>query len=826
MKTSSSRGLVTRILGAMVVVSLLSGPTSFAVFAQTGSPPTAQPAQTPAPAPAGDAAAREAWRAAIAKVPLPKMGCFQAEYPKTEWQEVPCGRPSPYPNQTRPGAGSGAGPNNVGNLSGDFSAQTSGLISSAVGSFLPPTNANGVNGNVTQFVGASPIVDPNVNNVFMFQMNTQFFSNPPACSLAPNGAAGCSGWQQFLFSQTQGPPPTGTQQSVAPGATLGNTPGIFIEYWLLNWGTPCPTLPAWAVPPGQPPTTLWNAGQNGNCWFNSPITYVSPQSIANLANMTLTATAGANLDTVQLSSPTMLNPPAVGWPSVLNAAQFWNTAEFNIFGDCCGSETFFASPAVVAIKTSINDGTNSAPTCGTISFTAETNNASFVPTAAPVCCRYGTPSPSIEFMEAFDTAHTHNAWCTASSLVGDPHITTLDGKLYDFQGAGEFVSLRDPDGMEIQTRQTPVSTTFIGTDAHDGLTTCVSLNTAVAARVGEHRVTWEPNLSGVPDPSGLQLRIDGALTTLGPHGMALGTGGRVVPRVVPSAGSALEVDFPDGKTMLAISRFWQSQSKWYLDVDVSHLGLTTGDVGTFGRGLAGAIPDGSWLPALPNGASMGPMPASLPDRYTALYQTFADAWRVASKDSLFDYAPGTSTDTFTMRDWPKQTPPCTVPDTKPAEPASQAVAEAACQRVRDVGKHADCVFDVRVTGNLDFAETYLAGQRMLADSTTISLTDDVDPTQVGEWAIFTAFVVPYSTAATGFPSGTVQFAIDGTNAGDPVIVDAKGRAKLETSRLKVGTHRVTANYVPEAGGAYLPSTSLEKIHEVVRCPCGAAQEQK
>ena len=46
---------------------------------------------------------------------------------------------------------------------------------------------------------------------------------------------------------------------------------------------------------------------------------------------------------------------------------------------------------------------------------------------------------------------------------------------------------------------------------------------AVAARVGKHRVTYEPNLSGVPDPSGLQLRVDGTLTTLteGPAGKPL-----------------------------------------------------------------------------------------------------------------------------------------------------------------------------------------------------------------------------------------------------------------------------------------------------------------
>ncbi len=60
----------------------------------------------------------------------------------------------------------------------------------------------------------------------------------------------------------------------------------------------------------------------------------------------------------------------------------------------------------------------------------------------------------------------------------------------------------------LSTRQAPIATTFNpGPDPHDGLATCVSLNTAVAARVGKHRVTYQPNLSGEPDPSGLQLRV-------------------------------------------------------------------------------------------------------------------------------------------------------------------------------------------------------------------------------------------------------------------------------------------------------------------------------
>jgi Bacterial Ig-like domain (group 3) len=91
---------------------------------------------------------------------------------------------------------------------------------------------------------------------------------------------------------------------------------------------------------------------------------------------------------------------------------------------------------------------------------------------------------------------------------------------------------------------------------------------------------------------------------------------------------------------------------------------------------------------------------------------------------------------------------------------------------------------------------------------------------------FTAFVAPYSSAVRGFPSGTVQFAVDGSNAGKPVKVDATGQATWETSRLKVGTSQVTASYVPGAGSEFLPSTSPEMIHEVKRCFCDTEHEHK
>jgi subtilisin family serine protease len=384
---------------------------------------------------------------------------------------------------------------------------------------------------------------------------------------------------------------------------------------------------------------------------------------------------------------------------------------------------------------------------------------------------------------------------------GDPHITTVDGTHYDFQGAGEFVTLRDPDGLEIQTRQSPIATTFFpGPDSHDGLATCVSLNTAVAARVGKHRVTYEPNPSGVPDPSGLQLRVDGALKTLGSTALDLGDGGRIAKT---SAVGALEVDFPDQTALFVTPGWWASQSKWYLNVDVSHTPALAG--------VLGVIAPGSWLPSLPDGTSMGPMPGPLQDRYVDLYQKFADAWRVTDKTSLFDYAAGTSTDTFTMRNWPLEQPPCVVPHEKPAEPVSRAVAQRACQAITNEETHNNCVFDVMVTGNVGFAKTYLFSQGIEAGpSTTTIVYDHKDPTEVEERVRFTATVV----AGNGVPTGMVQFVLDGHNEGQPITLDSRGQATWKTSSLKPGKHRVAAIYIPSPGSEFLSSTSPDEEHRV------------
>lgn len=386
---------------------------------------------------------------------------------------------------------------------------------------------------------------------------------------------------------------------------------------------------------------------------------------------------------------------------------------------------------------------------------------------------------------------------------GDPHMTTVGGIRYDFQGAGEFVMLRDRNGLEIQTRQTPVETTFGPVaDAYTGLSLCPSINTAVAARVGSHRISFEPEPHGEPTPDGLQLRIDGVLTSLGGGSIDLGPGGRVAS----FAPSGIEVTFPDGTTLIATPHLWASESKWYLFVRAFH--------SIAREGLLGELGAGSWLPALPDGSSLGPRPADLHQRYVDLNATFANAWRVSDANSLFDYAPGTSTATFTIPSWPPEQPPCIVPNSNdiPVDPLDLATAQKLCSAVVDQARRANCIHDVQATGEAGFAKAYQLGEAIVNGSTATLLDDALDPTQPGAEATFTATVI--RNAKGKAPVGTVQLVIDGKDVGAALKLDGGGHAEWTLTSLQPGVHQIAARYSPAQGTAFMPSTSLTRKHTV------------
>jgi hypothetical protein len=82
-----------------------------------------------------------------------------------------------------------------------------------------------------------------------------------------------------------------------------------------------------------------------------------------------------------------------------------------------------------------------------------------------------------------------------------------------------------------------------------------------------------------------------------------------------------------------------------------------------------------------------------------------------------------------------------------------------------------------------------------ANSTT-TLTSSANPSNVGQAVTFTATVSP-GLGATGTPTGTVVFTLDGTSGLMPVAL-VNGQATFTTSTLTAGTHTITVAYSGDA----------------------------
>jgi len=399
---------------AITIVVILLSVSSFAA-AQTATPSAA--ASPPEGAAGETAKARKDWQKAISRLPVPKKGCFTATYPKKEWREVPCGPPSKYPNTVGGSIGNDVGPQ-----------VTPLLISSAVGSFdsVAPatvTETGPWGGN------------PNSANAFTIQMNTEFFPTS-VCA----GHAGCQGWQQFIYSQNQ----------------CGG-PCVFMEYWLINYGSPCPSA-------------TWN--QSGSsCWFNSANSPAPAVTAAQLQGTTLKGTAAGGTDTVVLTSPGG-NANAMAADSVLNLHNAWDTADFIVCGDCCSTQANFSAGTTLVQRITVTDGSQKKPVCSTQASTGETNNLSFGPTAP-------APSGAAPALVYSESSSGGLATCAAATSVGDTHLTTFGSTLYDFQASGDFVLVETPNSdFVVQARQQSGAPTWPN----------ATLNKAVAARMGKTSV--------------------------------------------------------------------------------------------------------------------------------------------------------------------------------------------------------------------------------------------------------------------------------------------------------------------------------------------------
>ncbi|HEX7590885.1 MAG TPA: hypothetical protein VF375_02965 [Candidatus Limnocylindrales bacterium] len=261
---------------------------------------------------------------------------------------------------------------------------------------------------------------------------------------------------------------------------------------------------------------------------------------------------------------------------------------------------------------------------------------------------------------------------------GDPHLLTVNNYRYDFQGAGEFTLLRSADkSLEIQARQEPYTGNGVPR---------VATNTALAAKVGAHRV-------GVyVSSAGLTATLDGSALDI-TKTTDLGGGAHVAPYT-----GGLEIDFPDG------TRLWALSVGAY---GINTLISPSDSLRASGVGLLGPItPGGMGVPALPDGTQLAKA-TDKHQRHSVLYGQFADAWRVTDSTTLFDYAAGKSTTTYTQKGFPSETADIVYSDLSAEQRDAGA---AACSSVTDQQLKDDCVFDVGVSGQIGFADGYVAEQ--------------------------------------------------------------------------------------------------------------------
>jgi len=184
---------------------------------------------------------------------------------------------------------------------------------------------------------------------------------------------------------------------------------------------------------------------------------------------------------------------------------------------------------------------------------------------------------------------------------------------------------------------------------------------------------------------------------------------------------------------------------------------------------------------------------------------FGDAWRVTTKTSLFDYAPGASTKDFSFPHFPEEKIP-------PVKPENRALAVRVCAKVRDEVARRSCLLDVSQTGDPVFVDGALVDRQLQLGATQTSLAADKDSTKFGEVATFSAFVVKQK-AGQPRPTGVIQFLVDDKDVSGPIVLGPEGQARWSGALTTGGQHRVQAWFSPDMSGVLLSSSS-QLVHTV------------
>ena len=333
--------------------------------------------------------------------------------------------------------------------------------------------------------------------------------------------------------------------------------------------------------------------------------------------------------------------------------------------------------------------------------------------------------------------------------VGDPHLVTFDGHRYDFQAAGEFVLTRIKDAdFEVQVRQQPWQ------DSR-----WVAVNTAAVVKTASHKIEVAPK--GYK----LTVLVDGKEQPLESAELSGGDTLSTTPN-----SNRLDVTTKNGSV---VSFF--ALGSYGVDVAVDP---SEDFKGKF-EGLLGNF-DGEGN----NDLRLQGKDTVIKADFDQLYPNFSDSWRVTGQTSLFTYAEGKDTASYTNRAFPYER-------ADPKKLAGYAAAEELCRRlgVTDETSLADCALDVVITGRPEFARSAAKHQVIVTGSSEGAENYTLEARNTGDTGIVTftgkkdekIFIDVYSST---FPAScgiiTIRDASDKTLESGCII---NNRGYIETTVL-------------------------------------------
>jgi hypothetical protein len=289
----------------------------------------------------------------------------------------------------------------------------------------------------------------------------------------------------------------------------------------------------------------------------------------------------------------------------------------------------------------------------------------FVYTALPLLALVSTAGPA--------RAMEGRAW-------GDIHVQTMDGAIYPFQAAGEFVASRSADGdFEVQLRLEST-----------GFSSYVSIATAVAMQVDSTRALVA--LGREP-----MLTVDEKPVVLQPGGgRDLPEGGRI-----DRSEKGYEIYWSDGSS-LSIG-VGSGHLNAYLRPSLTRKGTLSGLFGNFN---GNALDDVDVTTAVLGSGSPAGLSPALAELARTLLLDEEHGWLVAQETSLFEYKPGQSTRTFRKPTPKREATVAGLPVTWRRQ--ARAACEEAGVTHRDLLEA--CIVDVGYTRDESFVETAVAVQ--------------------------------------------------------------------------------------------------------------------